>query len=160
VASIYIESTIPSYLASHPSANLVTAAHQLVTQEWWATASRRFDLFVSDAVIGEIAQGDPNMATRRLEIVSQLPVLPNSPDVDELIRTYHAHLGLTGSATADLPHFAYAVAYGMDYMVTWNCAHIANAQVVKKLFQVNVELGRSTPLIVTPLELADDDTSA
>ena len=82
-----------------------------------------------------------------------LDVLVFCEDVESLIRFYDRHLGLAGSAKADLPHFAYAVAYNMDYVVTWNCKHIANGQVIKRLTAVNGEIGRPTPVIVTPEEM-------
>lgn len=90
-----------------------------------------------------------------MELVAELDVLAFSDDVEALIRVYHQRLGLVGSATADLPHFAYAVAYNMDYLVTWNCKHIANGQVIRRLNRVNSELGRPTPVIVTPEELLE-----
>jgi len=151
--SVYVESTIPSYLVARPSRYLITTAHQQLTLEWWTTAAERFELYVSEAVLYEIRAGDPTLAARRLELIAALPVLAFSEDVESLIRAYDRRLGLTGSARADLPHFAYAVAYRMDYLVTWNCAHIANGQIIRRLVAVNNEIGRLTPVIVTPEEL-------
>lgn len=88
-----------------------------------------------------------------MEIVAELDVLGFSDDVAALIREYHARLVLTGSAATDLAHFGFSVAYNMDYLVTWNCRHIANGQVIKRLTKVNREIGRPTPVIVTPEEL-------
>jgi hypothetical protein len=151
--SVYIETTIPSYLVARPSRDLITAAHQQISHEWWGTARRRFDCYVSEAVLDEIRVGDPGYAAQRMEIVAEMDILAFSDDVEVLIRAYDRRLGLSGSATADLPHFAYAVAYNMDYLVTWNCKHIANGQVIKRLTVVNAQLGRPTPIIVTPEEL-------
>ena len=153
MSSVYLETTIPSYLAASPSRDLVTAAHQQITHEWWGTAKQRFDLYISEAVLDEIRSGDPDYAVRRMEVVAELDVLAFSDDVESLIRAYDGRLGLVGSAIADLPHFAYAVAYNMDYLVTWNCKHIANGQVIRRFSAVNSELGRPTPVIVTPEEL-------
>ena len=153
MSSVYLETTIPSYLVARPSRDLVTAAHQQITHEWWETAKERFDLYVSEAVLDEIRAGDPEYAARRMDVVAQLDVLAFSDDVEFLIRAYDRRLGLVGSATADLPHFGYSVAYKMDYLVTWNCRHIANGQVITRLTIVNGELGRPTPVIVTPEEL-------
>ena len=155
MSSVYLETTVPSYLVARPSRDLIVAAHQQITQEWWDTAKDRFDLYVSEAVLGEIRAGDADYAARRMELVAQLDILAFSDDVEGLIRAYHHRLGLVGSATADLPHFAYAVAYTMDYLVTWNCKHIANGQVIRRLNGVNTELGRPTPVIVTPEELLE-----
>lgn len=153
--SVYLETTIPSYLVARRSRDLITAAHQEITHEWWTTASDRFDLYTSEAILKEIRAGDPDYAAQRLELVADFDVLAFSADVELLVRTYFSRLGLSGTATTDLPHFAYAVAYNMDYLVTWNCKHIANGQVIKRLNLVNSELGRSTPVIVTPEELLD-----
>lgn len=151
--SVYLESTIPSYLVARPSRDLIAAAHQQLTHEWWTAATQRFDLYVSEAVLDEIRAGDPDYAAQRLQIVADLPVLAFSEDVESLIRAYDRRLGLVGSAAVDLPHFAYAVAYNMDFLVTWNCAHIANGQVIRRLLAVNAEIARQTPIIVTPEEL-------
>ena len=151
----YLETTIPSYLAASPSRDLVVAGHQQVTHEWWRTAQQRFSLYVSEAVLGEIRAGDPEEAADRLEYVAELPVLGLSNDVRALVAVYDRRLGLTGRARSDLPHFAFAVAFEMDYLVTWNCAHIANGEVIRRLQLVNTELGRFTPQIVTPEEILE-----
>lgn len=76
-------------------------------------------------------------------------------DVRFLVKYYSEHLGLKGKAKADLPHFAFAVAYEMDYLVTWNCAHIANGEIIRRLFIVNSQINRNTPIIVTPEEIQE-----
>ncbi len=151
--SVYLETTIPSYLAAHPSRDLIMAAHQQITHDWWLNARDRFDLYISDAVLNEIRSGDPDAVARRLEIVNGLPVLQLNDDVRNLVHEYDHRLGLTGRARADLPHFAFAVAYRMDYLVTWNCRHIANGEVIRRLLDANAELQRPTPLLLTPEEL-------
>ncbi len=153
MASVYVETTIPSYLAAKPSRDLIVAAHQQITHEWWATAMDRFDLYVSEAVLSEIRRGDANYATRRLEFVAEMGVLAMFADVEVLIREYGERLGLVGPALSDLPHFAFAVAYNIDYLVTWNCKHIANGQIIKRLTAVNDTIDRVTPIICTPEEL-------
>src|SRR5437870_4549357 len=119
--SVYVETTVPSYLVARRSRNLIVAAHQKITREWWKTAARRFELHVSAAVLDELRNGDPNFSARRLKAVRKFTILTISEAVELLIRTYDRLLGLGGSAITDLPHFAYAVAYNMDYLVTWNC---------------------------------------
>ena len=151
----YLETTIPSYLAAYPSRDLVIAAHQQITHEWWRDAPTRFDLYISEAVLDEIRTGDPDAAARRLAVVDQLPVLELNDDVRSLVAAYDQRLGLVGRARADLPHFAFAVAYEMDYLVTWNCAHIANGEIIRRLRDANADLNRFTPLIVTPEEVLE-----
>ncbi|MCB9766841.1 MAG: type II toxin-antitoxin system VapC family toxin [Candidatus Omnitrophica bacterium] len=153
MTSIYIETSIPSYLAAQTSSDLVIAGHQAITRKWWPMASKNFDCFVSEAVISEVSRGDPDASKRRMECIQNIEILAYSEEIESLIRTYSESLGLTGAAIADLPHFAYAVGYGMDYMATWNCRHIANGNVIRRLMEVNRQIGRDTPVIVTPEEL-------
>jgi predicted nucleic acid-binding protein len=153
MATIYLETTIPSYLASRPSRDLVVAAHQQITHDWWAQAKNRFELFVSEAVLEEIRAGDPEAAARRMDTVRGLPVLALTEKVRRLVRVYSARLGLPPHAGADVVHIALAVTYELDYLVTWNCKHIANGQIVYRLIEINRELGKRTPLILTPEEL-------
>ena len=151
--TVYLETTIPSYLAARPSRDLVASAHQQVTHEWWHEASDQFEVFISEAVLSEIRSGDPEVASRRLQIVSGLPVLELTEDIRQLTLVYHKELELPRRAGADIVHIACAVSYELDYLLTWNCAHIANGRVIRRLMTANERLGRFTPLIVTPEEL-------
>jgi len=153
---VYLETTIPSYLASRPSRDLVVAAHQQVTWDWWRGARQRFELFISELVLEEIRAGDAEAAARRSEFVVDLPVLRIDDEVRILARAYQEELGLPGSA--DVLHIASAVRYEMDYLITWNCAHIANGAVIRRLMQANVRLRRSTPLVLTPDALLEPGT--
>ena len=153
--TIYLETTIPSYLVARPGRGLIVAAHQQITHDWWRDAREHFDIYISEAVLTEIRAGDPDVAARRLEIVEGLPILEINDEIRSLVQVYAQHLGLTGRAQADLPHIAFAVAYTMDYLVTWNCAHIANRAVIRRLLDINSELHRHTPIIVTPEEILE-----
>lgn len=152
---VYLETTIPSYLAGKASRDLIIAAHQQITQDWWLTAHNRFELYVSEAVLAEVRAGDPEAVERRLRFIENLPVLALNDDVRTLTRHYDRNLNLSGRSRADIPHIAYAVSYGMDYLVTWNCSHIANGEMIQRLLKTNAELRRSTPLIVTPEEILE-----
>ena len=153
--TVYVETTIPSYLTATPSRDLVVAAQQQITHDWWRTATERFDLFVSELVLEEIRAGDPEFAARRVEAVRGLPVLRQNNDVRSLVRIYREHLGLPDRARTDVVHIAFAVAYELDYLVTWNCAHIANGHVLRRLMEINHSLGRFSPLLLTPGELLE-----
>jgi hypothetical protein len=153
--SVYLETTIPSYLAAHPSRDLVIAAHQQITHDWWRVARGRYELFISASVLDEISRGDPDAATRRLALVEDLPVLEVNEDVSSLYEIYNRELGLPERAEVDVLHIAFAVGFGMDYLLTWNCVHIANGEVVRRLLRVNETLGKPTPVIVTPEELLE-----
>ncbi len=153
--TIYLETTIPSYLVARPSQDLIIAAHQQITHDWWRDAREHFEVYISEAVLTEIRVGDPDVATRRLAIVEGLPIVEINDEVRNLVHIYDRRLGFTGRARADLPHIAFAVAYAMDYLVTWNCAHIANGLVIRRLVDINSELHCHTPIIVTPEELLE-----
>ena len=131
------------------------AAHQQITCEWWQRTRTNFDIYVSEAVLDEIGAGDPDAASRRLTIVEQLPILALTEDVSTLSMEYQHKLGLPRTAQLDVVHLAYAVAYELDYFLTWNCAHIANGVIIQRLQKANVALGRATPVIVTPEELLE-----
>lgn len=158
MATIYLESSIPSYLAARPSRDPTTAANQQLTHEWWQTAPAEFEIFVSEAVVNEIARGNPAMAARRLNFVDGLPILPATDDVRALNRIYRKSLGLVGRARRDVPHFSFAVSYELDYLVTWNLAHIASPRVVRKLADLNEELGRHVPIVTTPAAFLADES--
>ena len=112
-----------------------------------------FEAFISEAVIEEIRQGDASASEKRMSIVSGLTVLSLNDDVRELVHFYGSKLGLPKKAKPDILHIAFAVSYEMDYMLTWNCAHLANGGVMRKLLDLNEFINRYTPLIVTPEEL-------
>ena len=153
--TVYLETTIPSYLAAGPNRDLILAAHQQITHEWWRNAGDRFDLYISEAVLAAIRAGDPDAAARRLAIVDRLSILAVYEDVRTLVHAYDQRLKLGEHARADLPHLAFAVAYAMDYLVTSHCAHLANGEVISRLREVNMGLQRATPIIVTPEELLE-----
>ena len=153
--TVYLETTIPSYLAAHPSRDLIIAAHQQISHEWWLTAKERFVLYTSEAVLLEVRNGDPAAVTRRLEVLDDIPILEQNSDVRSLVQTYDQQIGLQGGARADIPHFAFAVAYEMDYLLTWNCKHIANGIIIRRLMNINATLHRKTPLIITPEEILE-----
>ena len=102
--TVYLETTIPSYLAAFPSRDLIIAAHQQITHDWWRTARKHFELYISEPVLDEIRAGDPNVIMRRMDFVDGLPVLKITDDVRQLVHEYDRRLGLTGRARADLHH--------------------------------------------------------
>jgi predicted nucleic acid-binding protein len=152
---VYLETTVVSYLTSHPGRDLIVSAHQQITREWWRTAKDRFKLYISEAVLAEIFAGDPDAIARRREVVRRLPVLELTEDVRELVRSYETNLGLPAKARADIIHIAFAVAYRLDYLVTWNCSHIANGETIRRLLKLNQRINRATPLLLTPEELLE-----
>ncbi len=147
---VYVETSVLSYLAARPSRDLLTAAHQEITHEWWAVAREGCGLFISEAVLIETRGGDADAAQRREGYARGLTVLPLAQEVADLAEFYRTELKMPIERLADLTHVAFAVVHELDYLVTWNCAHIANDQVIRRLVEINGRLGRFTPLIVTP----------
>ena len=152
---VYLETTIPSYLTSRPSRDLVTAAHQQITREWWDTRRHDFDLFVSQMVIDEASAGDPEAATRRLEAVATLPLLDPQIEGIALAQMLIDSIPLPARAAADALHIAIAVVNGMDYLLTWNCTHIANAALRGRIEAACRSRGFRVPIICTPEELLE-----
>lgn len=150
---VYIETTIPSYLVGRPSRDLIVAAHQELTHEWWQVRQSDFDIFISQFVIDEASLGDPNLSRRRLEIIEDLAQLEIIQDV-EVLATEIVLSGAVPEKTAtDAAHIATASVHAMDYLLTWNCTHIANAEIYKKVQRVCKTKGFTCPVICTPEEL-------
>ena len=154
---VYIETTIPSYLTAWPSRDLVTAAHQQITREWWQTRRQDFDLFTAQIVIKEASGGDLDAATRRLEVLEDIPLLEPSDEVSDLAQALIEQIPFPPKAAADALHIAIAVVSGMDYLLTWNCTHIANAALRSDIESICRSRGYDVPIICTPEELLQEE---
>ena len=153
--SVYIETSIIGYLAMRPSAHLVTAANQRVTREFWDDHRSRFDPFVSLAVLDECMAGDAGAAAEREVFLRGLPVLEVSDDVLALGQSLMVGIPLPEKAAVDAVHIAVAALNGLDYLVTWNCKHIANPALRGRIEQVCRAAGYIAPAICTPPELIE-----
>ncbi|HEV3022856.1 MAG TPA: type II toxin-antitoxin system VapC family toxin [Pirellulales bacterium] len=149
----YIETTIVSYLTARPSRDLITAAHQQITRDWWDTRRDDFELFISQVVIDEASAGDPDAAARRLAVLEQIPVLEPNAAIGVLIKSLVKEVPLPPKAADDAAHIAFSVVNGMDYLLTWNCTHIANAVLRGGIEAVCRGLGYLPPIICTPEQL-------
>ena len=155
-SKIYIETSVLSYLTARPNNDLRSMANQSSTVEWWETQRHDFDLFVSDFVTSEAARGNPEAAQRRLSVIADLPLLEASPAVQVLaLALIHNH-ALPEKAEVDAYHVAVAAVNGIEYLLTWNCTHIANAQTRHKIEATCRALGYEPPIICTPLELMEE----
>jgi predicted nucleic acid-binding protein len=124
--TVYIETSVISYRAARPSRDLLVAAHQQVTHEWWEQVLPQCAPFVSSVVLEEIAHGDPDAAQRRQQSIVAFPVLEVVPEVHALAAAYFAAIPLPDKAQADAYHLALAAWHGLDYLVSWNCTHIVS----------------------------------
>jgi hypothetical protein len=152
---VYIETTVVSYLTGWPSRDLIVAAHQQITREWWQGRTR-FDLYVSQIVIREAGGGDPEPAALRLKAVEGIQVLKLSPEARSLAKQLITEGPLPEKAELDALHIGIAVVNGMDYLLTWNCTHIANAAMRHMIEAVCRSMGYEPPVICTPEELMEE----
>lgn len=153
--TIYVETTIPSYLAARPSRDLVTAAHQQLTVEWWQVRRASFTLFVSELVLAEAGAGDADLAARRLTYLADIPSLAITADAQSLAGRLLASGVLPANAAADALHLAIAAAHRVDYLLTWNIRHLANAAIRRRVERITGEAGLVAPVLCTPEELME-----
>jgi hypothetical protein len=152
-AKVYIETTIPSYLVAKPSRDLLLAAHQQLTGEWWAYRRPVFDLYISELVLEECRAGDAFLATRRIEVLANIPVLAFTREVLELAEILISEGPIPRKAAGDALHIAVAAAYACEYLLTWNCRHMANAEIQRAARPVARGKGWDLPIVCTPEEL-------
>jgi predicted nucleic acid-binding protein len=150
---LYIETSFISYLTARPSRDLIVAAQQQVTREWWENRRFQFEMYVSQLVIQESKDGNEEAASKRLEILENISLLDLRVEAVELAEKYVCPKALPQKASEDALHIAIAAIYGLDYLLTWNCKHIANAEIQKEIARVSFEEGYELPIICTPYEL-------
>ena len=151
--SVYIETTFLSYLVARPSRDLIVAAHQQITNEWWSQHRSQFECYVSQVVIDEASAGDPEEVSKRLGILADLLVLEAAPEAEELATALLSSGVTPPRAVGDAAHIAIATVNAVDYLLTWNCRHLANAQTVRRVSTVCQKYGHRMPVICTPEEL-------
>lgn len=158
--TVYIETSVISYLAARPSRDLVTAAHQQLTHTWWHERREEFELVASQVVLDEAAMGDADVARKRLELLESMVLLEPASEAGDLAEALIRGLSLPPRAAADAAHIAIAAFHGVAFLLTWNCSHIANAVLKPKIEKICKDHGYSAPVLCTPEELkgaADDD---
>ena len=156
---VYLETTVISYLTAWPSRDLVMAANQETTREWWTNRRDSFDLFVSQTVIKESSSGNKEAAERRLEVLKQFPRLDITAEAETLATKLVSALPLPPKAMTDALHIAVSAVNGMNYLLTWNCAHIANATLRSQIEDVCRSAGYEPPIICTPQEMLEQGDS-
>ncbi len=154
--SVYLETTFISYLVALPSRDLIVAAHQQVTYDWWTTRRALFQCCVSQVVIDEASAGDTSEIQKRLAVIADLSILEASSDAEELAARILSAGALPARAVRDAAHVAIAAVHKVDYLLTWNCKHLANAQVARQIEKVCHLHDRAMPRICTPEELMGD----
>lgn len=151
--SVYLETSFISYLVARPSRDVIVAGHQQTTQEWWDNRRSEFECSVSQVVIDEASAGDSVEIQKRLAIISGLPAVDVTVDAEALTQAIMAAGILPPHAFPDAAHVAVSAVHGIDYLLTWNCKHLANAQIARRIAVVCEKLGYDMPIICTPEEL-------
>lgn len=155
--TVYIETTVVSYLTSWPSRDVVRLAQQQQTREWWDIRRKDFELVCSELVIQEASAGDASAAAERLETIGEMRVLAISDSTAELAKRIARGVRLPTRAQADALHVAIAAANGVEYLLTWNCRHLSNAVLRPRIESICRDAGFEPPLICTPPELMQDE---
>ena len=150
--TLYLETSIVSYLTARPSHDLIRAAHQQVTRDWWETRAH-FDLYISQFVLDEAKAGNMEAAERRLSALRDAMLLELTPEAGGLAREILERGGMPTKAYIDSIHVALAAVHGLDYLLTWNCTHIANAAMRGRIEAICRAAGFEPPVICTPVEL-------
>ena len=151
--TVYVETSFVSYAASELGRDLVIAGMKQLSREWWKEQRGQFDVFTSQLVIEESAQGDSVEAAKRLDLLKAVPILEFRDEAETLASMLILKHGLPEGAVQDALHVAVAAIYGMDFLLTWNCKHIANPRMQDKIHSICSMAGYQCPMICTPLVL-------
>lgn len=155
--SVYIETTVISYLKAWPSRDLVRAAEQQITREWWDVQKPKFELYTAELVLIEAAAGDPEAAAERLTVLRELPLLDTTERALQVADMLLVSAALPETAERDALHVGVAADNGMDFLLTWNCRHLANAMLRDRIEEACEGAGLRPPKICTPEELMGDE---
>lgn len=152
---VYIETTVVSYLTARPSRDVVVAGHQQITHDWWQTCRERFDLTASQLVLQEAGAGDPRAVQERLDVLAALTLVETTEEALILAQQLVREGAMPEKAAGDALHIAIAVTNGVEYLLTWNCRHLANATMRTKIEEVCRSAGYQPIIICTPEELLE-----
>lgn len=153
--TVYIETSVISYLTGRPTRDMIIAAHKELTRQWWETRQPEFDAFVSELVLEEAARGDRESAARRMAAIKSFAVLKVNEAAVALAERLVEVGPIPRESAADALHIAIAAVHGMDYLLTWNCKHLANAAFRQRLEVLVAEAEYECPVICTPEELME-----
>src|SRR5262245_3388290 len=150
--TVYIETSIVSYLTARPSRDLLVAAHQQLTVVWWDEQRTRYEIFTSQVVLAEARAGDPDAAQQRLTVLERLPLLDMTDAAVALASMLVTGQALPAQAAQDALHLAVACVHGMQYLLTWNWTHLANAPLRSRLDRGCPAAGYTTPIPCAPAD--------
>ena len=149
---VYIETSIPSfYHETRTEPEMV--AQRIWTRQWWDGRRDEYEVVTSEAVLDELGAGDYPTKTQILSLVSSLPVLPVEPAIAEIVEAYIVHQVMPQDPLGDALHLALTSYHRCDFLLTWNCNHLANANKFNHIKRINTLLGLFVPMLITPLEM-------
>lgn len=154
--SVYIESSVISYITARPSRDVVTSARQAITIEWWETYKDSFEVFISELVLEEIGTGDRQASSNRLAIVEDIPILVTTDNTVALAKALISSSAIPVSSTEDALHISIAAVQGVDFLLTWNFKHINNANTRNKIADVINRMNFRNPILCSPEELVNE----
>jgi len=153
IKSVYLDTTIPSHYYDERES---IQAFILTTKKWWDTQRLHFDLYTSFFTVTELEQGDYPNKESVLSLLDGIPQLEYFEDIDNIAEVYMKEYVMPKGAFGDAFHLAIASYHKIDYILTWNCNHLANANKDQHIRVTNGKLGLATPKIITPLELFNE----
>ena len=148
--TVYIETTIPSYYCDERPAMAGEIAR---TREWWDRERGDYECFISPVVLDELGAGSYPSQTACLALVEGFPLLEVSSEVVDIAAVYQSHGLMPKAPVRDALHLALPSYYRIDYLLTWNCRHLANANKIRRIETLNLQMGLSVPRLVTPSQL-------
>lgn len=154
--SVYVESSVISYMTARPSRDVVTSARQTVTIEWWDAYKDTFEIFVSELVIKEIGSGNAAAAQKRLLFVENIPVLETTKNAVELAKLLVEERAVPDSCIEDALHISIAAVQRINFLLTWNFKHINNANTREKISKVIMQAQLKSPILCSPEELINE----
>ena len=155
--TVYIETSVISYLTARPARTIIGAAHQQITQDWWERTRGRFDLLISELVVRECSAGDPDAAQKRLAALQGMPLLDISPQVRSIATGLVTESCVPPNVFEDALHIAIAAVHEVDFILTWNFKHIANPMLQERIARYLAQRGTLMPFICSPQELLGED---
>jgi predicted nucleic acid-binding protein len=155
LSTVYVETSVISYLVARPSKDARVASNQELTYRWWQERRQSFELYVSAVVLGEVMRGNATLAAAGAEIAGQLRLAQVTREAVDLAAALVAGGGVPKKANEDALHIATAATNGLDYLLTWNCTHIANAVTIPRVNAICRHHGFEPPLIYTPQEFME-----
>ncbi len=149
---VYIETTIPNFyyeVRSEPE----MVARKDWTKEWWDNQRKHYQLVTSIAALEELEQGEYPNKELILDLVSDIPILSINSEILDIVETYINRKLMPADVKGDALHLAVASFHGCDFLLTWNCKHLANANKFSHIRRLNTLLGLFVPSLITPVEL-------